>query len=80
MGNDNIKGGVKFIVELVTTKQVSGLIFGKYSDGTPRSLTDALNGEYLSPREKKHLFYSKKKKKKNKKKHKKNSNVKWISF
>ena len=36
---------------------------GTYADGTKRSLSDAMQGEYLSPKQKKKLTSKKKKKK-----------------
>lgn len=40
---------------------IKSVLFGKYTDGTARNFVDALNGEYLSPKQKK-KFYKKGKK------------------
>lgn len=45
---------------------VKKVVFGTYSDGSPRNFADAQNGEFLSPEQKKKMS-KKKKKKKNKK-------------
>lgn len=64
----------KIPVELVITtaqkvlsdKKVQKVLFGTYADNTPRSFKDALDGEILSPKQKKkHLYKKKKKNKKN---------------
>lgn len=49
------KGKVLFDIasELIQDEKVQGLICGRYSDGTPRSIPDAINGELMSPKEKK---------------------------
>lgn len=54
--------------KVLTDKSVQKVIFGEYSDGTPRSLVDSWNGETLSPKEKKKTLKKKGGKKKNKKK------------
>lgn len=57
---------VTTVTKVLSDKNIQKAIFGSYSDDTPRSLKDALDGEILSPKQKqKHLY--KKKKKKNKK-------------
>lgn len=56
---------------LLGSEQVQTFLCGKYSDGTPRSLPDALNDELFSPKQKKNKLKNDKKKK-NKKKKKKN--------
>ena len=62
---------------LLGSEKVQKFLCGQYSDGTPRSLPDALNDELYSPEQKKiknrneeHKKKKKKKKKKNKKKKK----------
>ena len=61
---------------LIGSEKVQTFLCGKYSDGTPRSLPDALNDELYSPQQKKNKNKNdkkknkKKKKKKNKKKNK----------
>ena len=54
----------------MSNKKVRKFLFGTYSNGKIRSLPDALDGEYLSPKERKEIIYgpSKAKKKKKKKK------------
>ena len=55
---------------LIGSEKVQTFLCGKYSDGTPRSLPDALNDELYSPQQKKNQNNKKKKKKKKKKKNK----------
>ena len=58
---------------LLGSDKVQKFLCGQYSDGTPRSLPDALNDELYSPKQKKNKNKNdKKKKKKNKKKKNKN--------
>lgn len=73
--------------ELIASSSTRRLICGEYSDGTPRSIVDAINGEYKSPKEKRKEHNKKRrkaslasswayddgKKKKKKKKNKKSS-------
>ena len=61
---------------LITNKKVQKALFGEYADGTPRSLTDALDGEFLSPSQREKKVYKSKKKKKSKKSKRKNK-IKW---
>ena len=49
---------------LASDKHVQEFLCGTYSDGSPRNLPDALNGEFLSPKQKKKQSKKKKKKKK----------------
>lgn len=53
--------------KLVSNKGVQKVLFGTYADDTPRSLVDGINGEILSPKQRKKFVYKKKKKKKHKK-------------
>lgn len=57
---------------LLGSEKVQKFLCGHYSDGSPRSLPDALNDELYSPQQKKNKEKNskKKKKKKNKKKNK----------
>lgn len=48
---------------LAKDKNVVSFLCGTYSDGTPRNISDAINGEFLSPKQKKKLAKKKKKKK-----------------
>ena len=49
---------------LAQDEKVVEFLCGTYSDGTPRNLPDALNGEFMSPKQKKKNSKKKKKKKK----------------
>ncbi len=42
-------------------KPIQKFLFGTYSDGSSRNLVDALNGEYISPKDKAWIFDMKKK-------------------
>lgn len=53
--------------KLVSNKTVQKALFGVYADDTPRSLVDGINGEVLSPKQRKEFMYRNKKKKKHKK-------------
>lgn len=59
---------------LFANEKIQRSLFGEYSDGTPRSLPDCLEGEILSPKDREKMLYKKKKKniKKKKKSSKKN--------
>ncbi len=59
---------VKLLKEVISSEEVLEKVFGTYSDGTVRSLSDSLRGEFLSPKQKKDAKKAKKKKKKDKKK------------
>ena len=61
---------------LLGSEKVQTFLCGKYSDGSPRSLPDALNDELYSPKQKKIKEQNESKKKKKKKKGKKNKNKK----
>lgn len=70
----DIVSGIKTAIDIgksvVGDEKVQNFLCGSYADGSPRSLTDAINGEYLSPKQKDDAVKkttSKKKKKKNKK-------------
>lgn len=64
-----ISGVIEIGKALSGNDDVKSFICGTYSDGTARSLPDAISGELLSPKQKKKLQDKKsKKKKKNKKK------------
>lgn len=39
--------------KIITNEKIQGMVLGKYSDGSPRSIPDALDGEFMSPKEKK---------------------------
>ena len=58
-----ISTAVKAGKEVVKDEGVQSFLCGSYSDGTPRNMTHAIHGEYLSPKQKKKA--KKKKKKKN---------------
>lgn len=63
---------VSTAVATLADKSVQKVLFGTYSDNTPRSLVDCVNGEILSPKDREKYLY-KKKKKKNKSKKKRSS-------
>ena len=58
---------VSVVTGALTDKGVQRALLGVYSDGTPRSLIDCVNGEILSPKDKEKYIYKKNKKKKKKK-------------
>ena len=60
--------GVTIAKKVSDDENVQKLVFGSYSDGKPRNLTDALNDEYYSPKQKSKHHKKKKKSKKKKKK------------
>ena len=51
-----VKVAVKTGKVLAKDKDVVKLVCGKYSDGSVRNLTDAIQGEYLSPKQKKKIL------------------------
>lgn len=69
--------------KIAKDKDAQKIILGKYSNGKPRSVIDAINGEIIDPKDKllitKRLEDEKKNKKKKKKK-KKNKNKKAQSY
>ena len=75
-GAELIKQAGRVIVE---DENVKGTIFGTYTNGKPRSMIDALNGEVIHPRDKliiaKRIEKNEKKKKKKKKKGKKYAQI-----
>lgn len=68
------KGTIKVLVAaagaMVANEKIQKTLFGTYSDGTPRSLADCLEGEILSPKDRKKMLYKKSGKKKTPKKKK----------
>lgn len=54
--------------KFITNDVIRGCVLGEYADGKPRSLPDALNGEFLSPQQKKKAKESRDKRKKKRKK------------
>lgn len=65
-----IVSGAKEIATILGSDTVRESLLGSYSDGTTRSLPDAWNGEFMSPKEKKKVLYGDEKKS-SKSKHKK---------
>ena len=57
-----IEVGVSVGSALTGNDNITKFFCGSYSDGTPRSLPDAINGEFLSPKQKKKATKKKKKK------------------
>lgn len=55
---------LKGVSTLVSDDNFQKFTLGTYADGTPRNVRDAIDGEYLSPKQKKKAT-SKKSKKKN---------------
>ena len=66
--------------KLLGSENIQTFLCGKYSDGTPRSLPDALSDELYSPKQKKNKALNEQKKKKNKKKKNKKKNKKKSDF
>lgn len=62
--------GTKVLKEVVGNKDVRRIFLGTYSDGTTRSLPDAMNGEVYSPKTKGKAIKRNKKKKKKRTKYK----------
>lgn len=62
------KAGKRLIEEVSKSETLQRQIFGSYTDGKPRSLTDAITGEIHSPKEKAKMEAQIKKSKKKKKK------------
>lgn len=65
-----ITAAINTAIELASDEKLQTLLFGKYSDGSPRSFSDCLDGEILSPKDREKLLKKKGKKKKKKKKSK----------
>lgn len=49
------------LTKVCSRSDVQKMVFGTYSDGKPRSLFDAINGEVLSPKQKREKLYKKRK-------------------
>ena len=49
------------IIGVVTNEDLRKTVLGTYSDGKPRSIIDAYNGEVLSPKQKQKKLYKKRK-------------------
>ena len=73
---------LKVTDSILGSEKIQTFLCGKYSDGTPRSLPDALNDELYSPQQKKNKIKNdeKKKKKNKKKKHKKKDTDIYFEF
>ena len=72
-----IEGATAFLnvaETIISNDVIRGCVLGEYADGKPRSLPDAIKGEYLSPQQKKK---AKEGRDKRKKKRKKNGTVKF---
>ncbi len=76
------KSTTKFLIDtatgLMANEKLQRTLFGEYSDGTPRSLSDCLDGEILSPKDREKMLYKGKRKLKsgNKKQSSKSKNKK----
>lgn len=49
------------VINAATNEDLRKTILGTYSDGQPRSVIDALNGEVLSPKQQRKKLYKKRK-------------------
>lgn len=58
------------VIDIAGDKKVQKVVLGTYTDGTTRSVVDALSGEFLSGKDREKYLKEKKKKKKHKKKKK----------
>ena len=58
-----IEAGIAIGNAITGSEDITKFLCGTYADGTPRSLPDAINGEFLSPKQKKKATKKKKKKK-----------------
>lgn len=67
---DILEGIIEVGKAVSENDDIKSTIFGSYADGKPRSLSDAIKGEVLSPKQKKKVADYKKAKKKKKKKKK----------
>ena len=65
---DKIKAAIAVTTGILGNESVQKFLCGSYSDGSARSLPDALGDELYSPKQKKVKKMSKKKKKKKNKK------------
>ena len=68
---DVVKGVVKAASEISLSEKGKRFLCGEYTDGTTRSLPDAITGEIISPKDRAAYENGKKKKSKKKKKGKK---------
>ena len=64
--------GTTILREINDNNELKRLLFGTYSNGKPRSLADAVGGEFMSPKERANKHNKKKKGKGNKYKKKYN--------
>ena len=58
-----IETGIFVGKEIAKDDKITEFLFGTYADGSKRNLSDAIHGEYLSPKQKKKIEKKKKKKK-----------------
>lgn len=68
---DVVKGAVVAVSEIILSDKGKRFLCGEYTDGTTRSLPDAITGEIISPKDRAAYENGKKKKSKKKKKGKK---------
>lgn len=61
INEDLVKSIIDTSIKVLSSSKFKKTIFGTYSDGTARSLVDSVNGEVLSPKQKKNKIYKKKK-------------------
>lgn len=53
--------GIHILSNLCSNEDVQKALFGTYSNGKPRSMVDAMNGEILSPKQRRKKLYKKRK-------------------
>lgn len=58
----SLKAIVDCSIAVLNSSKARKVLFGEYADGSPRSLPDCLDGEILSPKERKNYVYKHKKK------------------
>ena len=79
MGNFDLSKIASIVSDTLLSERGQKFICGTYSNGKPRSVTDALRDEYISPKDR--AYWEKKKKKKKKSKKKKKKDVRyWGDF
>lgn len=64
MNKEAIVAAIEIGKVIICDSDIAKFVCGTYSDGSQRNLSDAIHGEYLSPKQKKKATKKKKKKKK----------------
>lgn len=57
---------ISTVADVASNKGIQKMVLGEYTDGSPRSILDAIDGEILSPKDRKKYVIPEKKKKKKK--------------